>query len=118
MCVFYRSNICYSLFFYTKLLYYLKIDDPVDAFAIHLGCGSFGLIAVGWFDPNKGVLYGKGCLQFGYQMMGLVSIFLWTFVNGYLFLIFFKFQNMFRISEEEELHTQTMLRRRKCLKLR
>jgi Amt family ammonium transporter len=91
-------------YIYTIILAKLKIDDPIDAIALHMGCGSFGLIAVGWFDPSKGVLYGKGALQFGYQLMGLVIIFLWTFVNGFLFLIWFKIAGKLRITEEEEIY--------------
>jgi Amt family ammonium transporter len=45
---------------YKNLLEKFKIDDPLDAFPLHGGCGSLGLIAVGWFDRDSGILYGHG----------------------------------------------------------
>lgn len=103
-CAFFIGIIAAIIYYsYTKIFFKLKIDDPVDAIALHMGCGSWGLIAVGWFDPSKGVLYGKGGLQFGYQMMGLVVIFSWTVLNGFLFLLIFKLFGKLRISEEEEI---------------
>jgi len=61
-------------------LVYFKIDDPLDASPIHLGCGLWGLIAVGLFaseEGKSGLLLGNG-EQFGYQLFGAFIIFSWT----------------------------------------
>ena len=49
--------------FYTfaaKLVAYLKIDDPLDAFSVHGVCGIWGVINVGLFDKTYGLFYGNG----------------------------------------------------------
>jgi ammonium transporter, Amt family len=48
-----------------RVLYALKVDDPVDAIPIHLGCGILGANVVSWFDMDTGILYGHGGKQFG-----------------------------------------------------
>ena len=48
-----------------KLLYQLKIDDPIDAVPIHFGCGIFGGNAISWFHKTKGILYCGGARLFG-----------------------------------------------------
>ena len=89
-------------FGYNKLLEKLKIDDPIDAIAIHMGCGSWGVVAFGWFDPNTGVLYGHGGHQFGIQLLGVVVIFGWTAVNTFLFFLIIKLLKLHRITPENE----------------
>jgi len=89
-------------FGYTKLLEKLKIDDPIDAISIHMGCGSWGVVAFGWFDPNTGVLYGHGGHQFGIQLLGVIVILGWTAANTFLFFIFIKLFKLHRISTENE----------------
>lgn len=73
---------------YSKLLKRFKIDDPLDAVAVHFGCGSLGVVAVGFFHIDKGVLYGYGGEQLGYQVMGMVCIAAWSLVfGGFIFLV-------------------------------
>lgn len=33
-----------------------RVDDPINAAALHTSCGIWGLIATGAFDNNKGFL--------------------------------------------------------------
>jgi len=64
----------------SDLLVYLHIDDPLDAAPIHLGCGFWGLVAVGLFaseEGTTGLFLGNG-KQFGYQLFGGVLIGLWV----------------------------------------
>jgi Amt family ammonium transporter len=42
----------------TKLQEIIGLDDPVDAFALHLCCGAWGLISAGFFHIDNGVFYG------------------------------------------------------------
>jgi Amt family ammonium transporter len=52
--------------FIAGILYYairfvirkFQIDDPLDAFPIHAGCGMWGVIAGGLFNRTHGALYG------------------------------------------------------------
>lgn len=45
----------------TKLLIRAKIDDPIQATQIHGFCGFWGVISVGIFDKDTGLIYnGSG----------------------------------------------------------
>ena len=41
----------------TKLMHKMKIDDPIEASQIHGFCGLWGVLAVGIFDRDSGLLY-------------------------------------------------------------
>lgn len=82
------GGICYS--FACKVLDMLGVDDPVEASAVHGVCGCWGLIAVGFFDNDKGIFCGttKSGAFFGWQWLGMVCIIAWTVVTaGGYFLI-------------------------------
>ena len=49
----------------SMLLKKLKIDDPVDASAVHGFCGAWGLLAAGLFDWGKGFDHYHGRSGFG-----------------------------------------------------
>lgn len=77
-----------------SFLRYLRIDDPVDCIAIHLGGGAVGVLSVGLFaDPDQiairqhrdsssiyqyGAFLGGGGMQFAVQLLGLVVGVAWT----------------------------------------
>ena len=46
-----------------KLMYRWKIDDPIEASQIHGFAGVWGLIAVGIFDLETGLLYSGSMNQ-------------------------------------------------------
>jgi len=62
----------------------LRIDDPVGAIAVHLGCGMLGTLAVGLFaegpgplyveGPSRGLLLGGGIRQLGVQAVGILAV--------------------------------------------
>jgi Amt family ammonium transporter len=69
----------------------LKIDDPVGAIAVHLGCGAWGMLAVGLFANGsygegtngvpgavRGLFYGDAG-QLGAQIIGIIVCFAWAF---------------------------------------
>lgn len=63
-------------YFYSKVTPRLRIDDPVDAIALHLGGGSWGIIAYALLSEN-GVLINWTRDSF------LVRVFLPQFVNNH-----------------------------------
>lgn len=69
------------------LLHVLCIDDALDAFAIHAACGSFGVIAVGFFHPEQGVFYTGSTDLLWAQLLGMLVLALWGFFNSlFIFL--------------------------------
>lgn len=56
----------------------LKVDDPVGAVAVHGVCGALGTILVGVFATDGGLLYGGGFSLLGVQLIGVISVMLWT----------------------------------------
>lgn len=90
--------------FYVWFLKYIKVDDPLDAIALHFGVGSWGCVAVGWFHETKGILYGGGGKQFGVNLLGVVVSFAWTSIFTMLFNLLLKTLGLFKISENEEIY--------------
>jgi ammonium transporter, Amt family len=93
----------------------IKIDDPVGALSVHLVCGVWGTLAVGLFaNPNNftqagdaeaisGLLYGGGFGQLGAQLIGVLTIGLFTVVASTIFWLVLKAVLGLRVSPEEEL---------------
>jgi len=50
-----------------------RIDDPVGAIPVHLGCGVFGTVAVGFFASQGGLFHGGGVELLLTQIMGAVA---------------------------------------------
>ncbi|OJJ16250.1 ammonium transporter [Roseofilum reptotaenium AO1-A] len=67
-----------------QMLEDLKIDDAVDAIAVHGGAGIWGTLAVAWFgDPQ---ILGTGLTvreQFGVQLLGIIVAGVWAFSLTY-----------------------------------
>jgi ammonium transporter, Amt family len=92
-----------------------KIDDPLDAFPIHGGCGMWGALAgalfnrrvhqqVGGYSTSHwGLFYGGGGKLLASNVVGVISVVLWTLATiGPLFLVM-KVIGVLRISAEEEI---------------
>ena len=79
-----------------------KLDDPLDAFAVHGGCGAWGVIAVSFFDKSKGIFYGHNADLLGEQLLGVFVISLWTFFGTAIIFGLLNYFNLLRISVEEE----------------
>ncbi|MFO7928948.1 MAG: ammonium transporter [Candidatus Humimicrobiaceae bacterium] len=92
----------------------LRIDDPVGAISVHGICGAFGTLAVGLFAQAdyaeiggfgniSGLFFGGGAGLLLTQLIGVISVFAWTF--GSMLLIFFVLSKIIglRVSRETEL---------------
>jgi len=71
----------------------LRIDDPVGAISVHGVVGMWGLIAVVLSNPDA---------KLGAQLIGLGTIFAWTFGASFLVWLVLKTIMGIRVSEEEE----------------
>ena len=57
----------------------LRVDDPVGAIAVHGFNGVWGVLAVGIFATDGGLLHGGGWHLLGVQALGIVVLSLWGF---------------------------------------
>jgi Amt family ammonium transporter len=92
----------------------LKIDDPVGAVSVHGVCGVFGVLCVGLFadgtapdylvvgHPIKGLFFGDG-RQFIAQLIGAVTVMVWSFGTSYILFSVLKALGIFRSKPEDEL---------------
>lgn len=104
------------LFIDTKL----KIDDPVGAISVHLVNGIWGTLAVGLFSvgiedtlrnnavqfapgPKPGLFCGGGLEQFLIQLLGVISVGIFTFVFSALAWSAIKATVGLRVSPQAEL---------------
>jgi len=71
----------------------LKIDDPVGAISVHGVVGIWGLIAVALSNPDA---------KIGAQLIGVVTIFFWTFITSLIVWAIIKAVIGIRVTEEEE----------------
>ncbi len=91
--------------------YKLHIDDPVGAVAVHCLNGIWGTIAVGLFattsapdnDSVVGLFYGGGFTQLGIQLLGFVSVAVWTALTIAITFIIIRAIFGLRVTEEEEI---------------
>jgi Amt family ammonium transporter len=82
--------------FTVSLLDKLKLDDPVGAIAVHLGCGIWGTLAVGIFGDMAGVS------QFLTQLTGVGIIGAFCLISAFLILFTIKKTIGLRVSKREE----------------
>jgi Amt family ammonium transporter len=90
---------------------YLHIDDPVGAIAVHGICGTWGTLALGLFAQDKfapgttgdGLFFGGSLKLLGAQALGVISVFTWCTVTGFLLFYVIKQLVGLRVSREEEL---------------
>ncbi len=80
----------------------LHIDDPVGAVGVHLANGIWGTVADGLFNVESGLFYGGGVSHLIVQILGEMSVVLWTALCMYItFSLIKKFHGL-RASREEE----------------
>ena len=93
----------------------LKIDDPLDAFAVHGACGLWGVLAVGLFavksytpskpgnDPDAGLFMpGTRGELFGTQVVALLIEIPWVVGTSFILFMTLKKLGIFRVNIEHE----------------
>jgi Amt family ammonium transporter len=102
------------------LIEWLRIDDPIGAFAVHGANGIWGTLSLGLFATGqfaapgpggmdvsggmvKGLLYGGGFAQLKVQLIGSAAVTLATFGVAMLMMYAVKATGTLRVSEEGEL---------------
>jgi len=92
----------------------LKIDDPLDAFAVHGSCGLWGCIAVGLFcvkeysvapksEPDAGIFMpGSRGHLLGAQIVFVLLVVLWVVTMSLCMFVPLKLLGLFRVSQEHE----------------
>lgn len=79
------------------------IDDPVGAVGVHCANGIWGTISEGLFNTESGLFYGGGIHHLAIQLLGIVSIVVYTTV---VMIIVFKLIRAavgLRVTAEEEI---------------
>ena len=80
----------------------IKVDDPVGAIAVHGVNGLFGTMAVGFFAIEGGLFYGGGISLLVTQILGVITIALFSFTVTFIIMKFLKLTIGVRISSEDE----------------
>ncbi|XP_052799363.1 putative ammonium transporter 1 [Mya arenaria] len=89
----------------TWLVLKLKVDDPLDATAVHFGGGVVGVLSVPLFSYDYGVIYHwdmKSGYYLAWQVAGLAAIFSWAAVLSLIMFFSLKKLNIFRVPFEYE----------------
>ena len=80
----------------------IKVDDPVGAIAVHGVNGLFGTMAVGFFAIEGGLFYGGGISLLVTQILGVITIALFSFTVTFIIMKFLKLTIGVRISSDNE----------------
>jgi Amt family ammonium transporter len=97
-----------SVVFFDRVLH---IDDPVGAISAHGTCGAWGTFSLGLFAQDvfspgttgDGLFFGGGFKLLGAQCLGIISVFAWCMVTGFILFYVIKHLIGLRVSKEEEL---------------
>lgn len=103
--------VVFSVEFIDKVLH---IDDPVGAISVHGVCGAWGTLSVGIFAQASygeasgvgainGLFFGGGFNQLFAQLTGIMVVFLWVFISGYILFYLIEKLIGLRASDEEQL---------------
>ncbi|KAJ8023642.1 Ammonium transporter 1 member 2 [Holothuria leucospilota] len=90
----------------TQLVEYARVDDPLDAVAVHLGGGVVGVLTAPFLIYPEGIVFnwdGPSFLIFGWNIVGGITIFLWTAALSTLLFGGLQLTGFLRVSEEIEL---------------
>lgn len=89
----------------------IKVDDPVGATSVHLGCGIFGTVCIGLFakegvtslSSENGLFYGGGIGLLGTQLLGIAAVGVFVFASSAAVWLILKATVGIRVSAAEEM---------------
>ena len=93
------------------LMLKIKLDDPLDAVAVHAGGGSLGVLCVPFFKNGAGIFwlstledeaYKEIVNTLAYNVAGLITIAIWAGFWGFAIFGSMKLLKMLRIDRETE----------------
>lgn len=90
---------------WSEFLFFLKVDDPLDAVAVHLGGGLWGVIAAPLFHKDVGVFHNWDETSFQFfcwSLIGGICVCAWTAAVMGPVLFGLRFINFLRVPEEVE----------------
>ena len=90
---------------WSALMLKLGVDDPVDAIAVHLGGGLWGVLTAPIVHKNVGILYNWSELSFQlffWNIIGTTVIIAWTMLLCGALFFALKFVGLLRVSQEHE----------------
>ncbi|MEA5085056.1 MAG: ammonium transporter [Lachnospiraceae bacterium] len=101
----------FAVVFFVGFFDRCKIDDPVGATSVHLGCGVIGTLLVGLFanyapgtdGAITGLLYGGGLHLLGVQFIGAAAVGVWTAGTAFIMFTVIKKTIGLRVDAEEEI---------------
>ena len=64
----------------TKFMNKAKIDDPIQASQVHGFCGFWGVLSVGIFDRDTGLIYTGSLRQLQVQLIGALAMTAWVVI--------------------------------------
>lgn len=96
------------------LLNWVKLDDPVDATAVHFFGGCWSVISVGFFTTHGrvrnpeiilpgGLFYGGGIRLLWVQLVGMTLAILWAGSLSFVFFLIMKYFRKLRVDVDTEL---------------
>ena len=85
------------------LLHVMKIDDPVGAVPVHGAAGAWGTLALALFAPVENLGAGSHAAQLWVQFVGIIAIFGWATVMGFILFFTLKKINKLRVPEHYEI---------------
>ncbi|XP_062517513.1 putative ammonium transporter 1 [Corticium candelabrum] len=97
------AGVVYSLA--AKLVERNRVDDPLDAIAVHLGGGTWGIVSVPFLDSDYGLFYKGNILSMwliGWNLCGLLVIIIWTLMWAALIFGIMSALNFLRVTSAVE----------------
>lgn len=89
-----------------SLMNKLKIDDPLNAVAVHLGGGFLGVMSVPLLHEDLGIFYKEfdkhSLALLGWNLLGALAYFIWAGATSFGMFYLLKSVGMLRVSEEVE----------------
>ncbi|KAL4224585.1 ammonium transmembrane transporter [Mactra antiquata] len=84
----------------------LKIDDPLDAVAVHYGGGAWGVIALAFLHKDEGILFKwnqRSGMILAWQFAGLATITGWAVVTSLIVFGLLRLFKVLRVPKEIEM---------------